>query len=250
MGTLDEISNEIRILFAGSENDAVYRLESVGNEFPAFVVRFMGSYGVAIPYQGSEIAEEFANATLVSNELKIDGHNEQYLLLISSKKISRNEFAVFCALFVNPGKDGALRRDITENPVSWWQKWKQLIGNSITEKRPYAVLGELIIFMHLLNLGRSVNWEGANSNSHDLISPNEEFEVKSTTSRYEKVIHVTGQFQLQSNKKLLFLYFCRFEKNQNGFSIDDIVDRLSRDCGVSKDELNTKLFRNWISYWK
>jgi hypothetical protein len=73
-----------------------------------------------------------------------------------------------------------------------------------------------------------------------------EYEVKSTLSRYDKIIHITGQFQLQNTAKRLFLYFCRFEKNLNGISIDDIVDRLVNEHGESRDEINGKL--NQLGY--
>lgn len=42
-------------------------------------------------------------------------------------------------------------------------------------------------------------------------------------------------------QKRLYLYFCRFEQNTNGISINDVVDRLVSDEGESADEINGKL---------
>lgn len=47
--------------------------------------------------------------------------------------------------------------------------------------------------------GVNVEWGGPNSTSHDLIGKDVEYEIKSSTSRYEKVIHIAGQFQMQKN---------------------------------------------------
>ena len=56
-------------------------------------------------------------------------------------------------------------------------------------------------------------------------------------------MHITGQFQLQTDSKKLFLCFCRFEKNTNGISIEDLVNRLVYDHGVSAEEINGKLLK-------
>ena len=114
------------------------------------------------------------------------------------------------------------------------------------EKRPYAVLGELVMYDYLLDMGYEARWEGPKLSSHDLICPDEEFEVKSTLSRYDKTIHISGQFQLKNAAKRLMLYFCRFEKNINGICINDMVERLASKHGESLDELNGKL--NLLGY--
>jgi hypothetical protein len=206
----------------------------------------LDEFGVAIPYDGNEICEEFANASLYNHELNVRGQNENCLMLMSSVENSRNEFAIFCRDFIYPGNNGEQRNEITKDPVGWWQRWKFLIGNSIMEKKPYAVLGELLMYNYLLREGKKVSWEGPKSTSHDLIASDEEYEVKSTLSRYEKIVHITGQFQLQNTAKRLYLYFCRFERNVNGISINDVVNKLVVEQGESKEELNGKL--NQLGY--
>lgn len=236
-----ELMEEIQALFADSDIDAAYKITALPAEYPAWVVRFIDGFGVAVPYDGKEIQEEFANASLYDTSLNLSGQNVRCLLLISSIETSRNEFAAFCRDFVQPGITGSLRRDLINDPTAWWTRWKLLIGNSIMEKRPYAVLGELLMYEYLLRNGNSVKWEGPSASSHDLICPDIEYEVKSTLSRYDRIIHVTGQFQLQKTAKRLYMYFCRFEKNANGISINDMVDKLVNVHGESRDDLNGKL---------
>lgn len=241
-----DIAEEIKTLFADGDIDAAYQIEGVAADCPAWVVRFWDSFGVAVPYDGEDVSEEFANASLYSYELNLGGRNQRCLLLTSSVEVSRNEFAVFCRDFVYPGKDNRSREELTGDPASWWKRWKNLIGNSIMEKYPYAVLGELITYEYLLSSGKTVNWEGPKSASHDLVSPDAEYEVKSTLSRYDKLVHISGQFQLQNSAKRLFLYFCRFERNLNGICINDMVEKLVNMHGESREELNAKL--NQLGY--
>ena len=236
-----KLLKEIQVLFANSDVDSAYPLSMLPPEYPAWVVRFLDSYGVAVPYDGGPVNEEFANAYLYATKLILHGKAKMCLILTSNTESSRNEFATFCSDFVSPGENGEKRNELVKDPVGWWKRWKTIIGNSISEKHPYAVLGELIMYEHLLRNGNKVSWEGPKAASHDLICPEVEYEVKSTLSRYEKLIHITGQYQLQKAAKRLFLYFCRFEKNINGISIDDVVERLIEKYGESREEIDGKL---------
>ena len=230
-----KLAEEIRELFANSDKNTAYRINHVSEEYPAWVIRFWDDrFGVAVPYSGVIINENFANASLYSAKYNFGGTDIDCLFLTSSLEKSRNEFAVFCRDFVYEGKNGNHRKALIE------------IGNSILEKRPYAVLGELIMYDYLLDMGYDARWEGPKLSSHDLICPDEEFEVKSTLSRYDKTIHISGQFQLKNAAKRLMLYFCRFEKNINGICINDVVERLVNKHGESIEELNGKL--NLLGY--
>lgn len=234
------IREEIKKLFSNSDPDSAYRIEQVGKEYPAYVIRFTGSLGVAVFYDGADFKESFANSDIFTGVINVDGVSHKCLFLMSSVESTRNEFAVFCEDFVDPGDDGNKRKELLSDPSIWWNHWKLLIGNAISEKRPYAIIGELLMYEYLLKKGEAVNWGGPKASSHDLITKDIDYEVKSTTSRYDKLIHIAGQFQLQTEKKLL-LFFCRFEKNINGISINDMVERLVNDCGEFRDEINGKL---------
>ena len=234
------IREEIKKLFSNSDPDSAYRIEQVGKEYPAYVVRFIGSIGVAVFYDGDDFKESFANSEIFTGVINVDGMGHKCLFLVSSVESTRNEFAVFCEDFVDPGDDGNKRKELLSDPSIWWNHWKLLIGNAISEKRPYAIIGELLMYEYLLKKDVAVNWGGPKASSHDLITKDADYEVKSTTSSYDKLIHIAGQFQQQTDKRLI-LYFCRFEKNINGISINDIVDRLVNSSGIFRDEINGKL---------
>lgn len=237
------LCKEIQCFFSGVDINTAYKLQNIDESYPAWVVRLSDSFGVAVPYEGKEINEEFANVSLYSDILNIENKEIPSLFLMSSIEISRNEFAIFCRDFTDPGENGRERKKILKDPALWWERWKNLIGNSISEKKPYTVLGELVIYEYLLRNKKDAHWMGPSSASHDLVSKDIEIEVKSTLNRYEKIIHITGQFQLQKSSRRLYLYFCRFEENVNGVCINDIVDSLVKNYGESHEILNSKLSR-------
>lgn len=227
-----ELLDELKKWFAfGFEGNAI-ELESVNKDYPAWVVRFDGEFGVAVPYDGNPVYEEFANARIFDKDLLFNGTNKHCLILTSESENTRNEFAFFCADFIEPGDDGVQRQALLHAPVLWWRRWKKLIGNAIVEKKPYAVLGELITYYYLIGKGVNPVWMGPNRSSSDIVADDSNNEVKSTVSRYGKTVKISGQFQLQAEN--LYLYFLRFEKQSHGISINDMVKKLA---GVGQDEI-------------
>ena len=233
------LTEEIRKWFSNSHVNQAYEIQAVDPEYPAYVLRFDDSFGVAIPYDGEKICEYFASASICSDELIINGERISCLMLTSNIENSRNEFAVVCSSFVEPGNNGELRLDLVREPLQWWKRWKILIGNTNIDKKTYAVLAEMLMYDYLLKQGKHVIWAGAEAASHDLISKECDYEVKSTVSRYEKLIHVTGQFQMCKDR-MLKLFFCRLEKNATGICIDDMVKKLV-NIGQQEDAINEKL---------
>lgn len=219
-----ELKKEIEKCFANIHVDFAIPLEKISKTFPAWVIRLNDEFGVAVPYIGNPINENFANAKIYDTVLVLGGQQTHCLLLTSEIEETRNEFSAFCVDFINPGENGSLREELLRDPFKWWSKWKNLIGNTIVNKRPYAVLGELITYYYLIGKGVNPIWKGPNGASSDIVDDFCNNEVKSTLKRYDKIVTISGQFQL--NAENLFLYFCRFEKSEHGISINNMVDKL------------------------
>ena len=77
------IRDEIKRLFSDSEIDSAYPIESVGEKYAAYVVRFYNSFGVAVLYSGDAIKEEFANAEIYNGVLTTDNEPHTCLFLTS-----------------------------------------------------------------------------------------------------------------------------------------------------------------------
>ena len=211
--------------------------------FPCWTVKYLDSYGVAIPYTGFEgINEHFSNARIRSDILIASNGTEQNAIILTADySVSQESFSTLCEALLSPGENGENRALITKSPEAWWKDWKELIGNRDIDERVYDTLGELCVFKLLSSNGQQVNWDGPNSATYDLEMDEEYVEVKSTTSRSKKEVTISSQFQLDPPGKKLSLILCQFESSSfNGYSIDSVVEDLI-NMGVNPEYLNTRL---------
>lgn len=216
---------EIRQFFA-TQLIGASRIKNLPDGFPAYVLRTHEWFGVAVEYNSdTAVSEHFANATFLTAPFLLAGEAKNLLLLTSYVEDLRNEFAYVCAQFVDPGIDGGDRASLLSDPLSWWKKWKTLLGNSISNRAPYSVICELLALEHVLCEDPSAEWTATKAGSHDIESPTRSCEVKSTIVRYGADVTISGQFQLMASKPL-DLYFCRVEESPTGISINDMKERL------------------------
>lgn len=242
MGTLEEI----RECFASTQNGA-RDLKTVPNEYPAMVIRNNEGYGVAIEYNNEkDISEKFANSCLFTQVIREGDNEKKYLILSCMRDSLRYEFATVCAQFVEPGLDGIDRRNLLEDPLNWWKKWRELLGNAISDRNAYSVIAEMMVLDDLYQNDNSVEWAAVMSGSHDIEGDNGSYEVKSTIKRYGASITISSQHQLQSLKRL-YLYFCRLEQSKEGVSINDMKYKLIAH-GYDKEKIEQQLY--YLGYEK
>ncbi|SIT87341.1 PD-(D/E)XK motif protein [Edaphobacillus lindanitolerans] len=234
-----KLVQEIRNGFASLGGGMSLPIEAV-KDYPAFVLRIGKRYGVAIEVPaGIRINERFSNARYATTDYEIFGKRGNYLFLSSEIENLRNEFANICAAFVDPGENGTARKKIEESPLDWWEQMRELLGNRNVDSSPYNVLGELITYYYLIKQGKHVKWTGQQKGTVDFESKESDFEVKSTTMRYDSLIQINSQFQLQGGKEMK-IFFLRFEESESGRSIDDIVSLLAKK-GVPEKILEDSL---------
>ena len=219
-----------------------------------WVYRKDDCYGVAVEMPDDRvITESFATARMETRTDLIGGVNHNLLFLENNVEPLRNEFATICADFCRLGQDGALRDELCKDPAGWWKRWKKLMGNSVQDKAPYSVLGELLVYLKLLEDDAvGLFWQGPDQKSHDIETSSIDYEVKSTIVRYETSITVSGQYQLEASQgKTLKLLFCRFEGvKSGGHSINTVVRELSRydiDLGDLESKLSKTGFKKGCS---
>lgn len=211
--------------------------------YPAWTVKLIDGYGVAIPYSGEDMNENFSNARIFStdNIMTSAGIMQRSLVLTTTSVGIEHPFATLCSEFIDPGIDGASRIAIINNPVEWWKKWKELLGNRNIDARIYDTLGELCVLYQLLQSGEETSWNGPNSASYDIETENRFVEVKSTLSRSKREVTVSNQFQLDPSGKPLNLVLCVFEPTvQSGQSINGMIAKLE-EIGYNITLVNQKL---------
>ncbi len=212
-------------------------------EFPAWTVKFPDAYGVAIPYNGDkEINENFANAKILSTSIMLpDGEAKGVLALISYSEDIKVPFAALCEALIEPGEGGEQRIRIAASPISWWQEWKELLGNRSVDERVYDTLGELCGVLYSVRQGEDPIWNGPQSSSYDIETETRFIEMKSTITRDKREVTISSQFQLFPPGKPLELILCVFEPVvTSGISIDEILDKFN-EIGYNTNNINDKL---------
>lgn len=240
------ILEEIREYFASTQNGA-RDLRAVSEEYPAIVIRNNEGYGVAIEFDDErDISEKFANSRLYTQVLSIAKEEKKYLILSCFLDSLRYEFATVCTQFVEPGIEGMDRTNLLEDPLAWWKQWRELMGNTISNREAYSVIAEMIALDELYVNDNTVEWTAVNYGSHDIEGNDGSYEVKSTVKRYGATVTIAGQHQLQSLKRLQ-LYFFRLEKSKSGVSINDMKNKLVED-GYNKEKLEQQLYHLGYEY--
>jgi hypothetical protein len=240
-----DVLKEIQEGFANlDQSGRMLPIKAMPPTCPAWVFREDGRFGVAIECSELlEISEGFAGARLRTVDRVVAGQQRRFLRLESSIEWLRNEFGLICGHMVSVGAGSAVRQALLADPLVWWQRWRHLLGNALVDKHGYDVLAELLALEILVIKGTACEWSGPFGGVVDIKTPVNDFEVKSTISRYGTMINVSGQFQLaaSSGKPLQLVHF-RFEPVDDGLSIDLVCDRLVA-LGVDSAMLEAALQR-------
>lgn len=238
------LTEELIDNWAGNPSGMFSKLVSLTNAgYETWTTKNRSEYGVAIPIESDEeISEYFSGAHMYTNRMLLDDKEEQNILFLTcDREDIREPFAALCAEMVTPGTDGELRKELKQNPLAWWSRWKDLLGNKSVDLRAYDVLGELWTLKYLAEHGEQAEWNGPNGSTYDIDCNGYFVEVKSTTARNKKQIILSNLFQLDPpNGQPLFLFLCQFESAQEGISINSLVKDLEQ-LGYSSSGLNEKL---------
>lgn len=236
------VIDEIREGFASLDTNGARLISALPIDYPAYVLRTNDGYGVAINVDESyEISERFNSCRFHTGQLRMDGNVKNYLMLDSMFEDYRFEFASLCTEFVEPGKNGENRKSILSDPYVWWERWRELVGNTSREKRVYNVIAEMLALATKYKEDKTTEWAATKSGSHDIECDTESVEVKSTIKRYGATITISGQHQLE-HVKPLWLYFCRMEESLEGVSINDAKQILISN-GYDENRIEIELER-------
>ena len=223
----DFMKDEIRSIFNLIDGDKFYMITALPDEYRGYVVSDSSYKGVGIEIDQKyrDFRYSFENIKLFVKEKATNGRQFYMLELVTDQAFDIDKFSNLCLDFLDPGENGERRNQIQENPQTWVDDWKLLIGNRATESKIYDYLGELVILKQLLKDGE--NAVMTSQGSHDIETPNSNIEVKTTIMRYQSLIEIHSKYQLQRlNNDPLFLYFVRLEESISGISINSMLNDL------------------------
>lgn len=239
-----DLVQAIKNHFALMHDGHIYPMhDELPGDYKAWVVRWNGKIGVAVPYDSEEhVYSSFAEIEVES--CSINGEQVLYLFINAEnndKQWRSLAFANICENFVAPGENGSNRELVTHYTQEWCAKWKELLGNASREVPVHAVVGELMVYRWLLKQGLKPEWTASTRKRLDFMTEDEAWEVKSTLSHTDLQITVNGQKQLTSQPGCpLNLIFCRMESNPQGESVNDMVQSLT-SLGIDHNMLEEAL---------
>lgn len=242
-----ELAEQIRKKFANLSVDNASLLNGFESKDSSWTIRFKNSYAVGIEIDSHiKINESFANVSYYTEEFTIENEKKYLLLLSSTDESLRNEFAGICALFLELGSEGSNREQLKKEPIKWWFNWKNLIGNRSVDTTIHGVLGELIVLYYLKRHTHNDisidNWTGPAGKSVDIRTKEYNYEVKTSLIKYNNIVTISGQFQLETYNKMS-LIFVKLEElgvvteGINIINIDSMIEKLS-DLGMDAQKLS------------
>jgi hypothetical protein len=156
---------------------------------------------------------------------------EDFLQLACRNETLEVVFAQLCSELIdainNSNSPGSESR-------AMYDRWRALFagrpGTSMSKSALVGLFGELQTLHELLQAtsNREVSmWKGPEHSTHDFVRKTNHIEVKTTTSRNELVVEIHGFDQLDvSEGEVLHLIVHRVSLSDNGFTIDDQIERL------------------------
>lgn len=207
------------------------------NDF--YIIKHQDEYGVGILNSKQiEIDESFANVSIRSIVIPNKEEEPFKLLALTSSLIShKTEFASFCTHFI----DKENRDLITNYPLVWWERWRDLIGNKLSNYIVYDIIAELLTLEKLSKLEKNIQWSGPKGSSLDIETNDSFYEVKSSIVRYENEITISSQFQLEDYSKPSFLIYYKMEELSGGETINKIIERMELSGIINTEEIEVKL---------
>ena len=174
-----ELIETIREYYATIIDNKLRLIEGMPDDYPAYVYKRGNEYGVCIPCDSKcDFSEHFNDLKIRTIDLIFNGVRMKMIFLSSKNYTLREQFSIISANFVDPGKDGTRRTKLLLDPEKWVSSWVDLLGNSKKFKNSFAVLGELYALKYLFKSNKSIIWTGAFAGTHDLESPNMNYELK------------------------------------------------------------------------
>lgn len=215
-----------------NSNELINFINSIKNNktkvipnYDAYAVNAYGYLGVAIELnEDIHVHEKFNRVELADANINIDGRSHRVIFLFTKEKYMDDHYGMLCLDFIKMEK----RDSISKKPLIWFQEWSDLLGNSKKTKMVYDVIGEMKVLVELVKKGYQPSWDSMEHNTFDISTNNELFEIKTSTSKYETLVTIHNQFQLEPlENKNLYVVFVRVEKSEVGESIDSLRNELA-----------------------
>ena len=211
-----------------------------------FAINANGYRGIAIETSNEvPINESFNKVSIIYCQIEINGALKNVVFLCTKEQTMQEQYGLLCFDFLEN------KSVIKANPIKWFNQWKELIGNVKQDKMVYDFIGEMKTLLLLQKQNANPKWTASQSGTFDISSDQGFFEVKSTITKTTQEVVIHNQYQLSTEglDRDLFITFCKLEENDDGDSIDSLVEDLVA-VGFSRTDLDKYLAKKGYSVGK
>ena len=210
--------------------------------YDAYVAKVDDMIGVAIPVDKDVIINERFNKVYISNFLfRINNVETKVIFLYTKESTMSEKYASICLNFISKKS----RNVLMNNPVDWYNEWRELLGDSKSNKMVYDYIGEMAVLLELQKKGDNPIWNSIDKGTFDITTKESIYEVKTSKVKTFDSITIHNQFQLDTEglDKVLYIAYVKVEENNAGESIDSLAQKLI-DNGFDKTILEDYLTTN------
>ena len=204
---------------------------------------YLGVYTVnKLPYLSIEISQEqlkkLKEEKTIGIETKLIYTKKQYFFHIQllEKIYINNYFYLLSDLIeiftLNLSEDVELVR-FKKKLDSWITFFKKNKGKRLSKEEVIGLFGELIFLEKILDFTEDndflLSWKGPFGDSQDFIRNNKYIEIKTSSSQSNKNVHISSEFQLDSEgKDFLYLANILIEESESGRSLKKIIGDIKK----------------------
>ena len=230
-----------------TEKELIDTLNTLGKskklyEYDAYAVKTGGMTGVAIPVTDEHTIDERFNKVFIGNFVfKIDDVDTKVVFLYTKEEKMNYNYGTLCLNFLSK----EARQTILEDPLKWFNDWKELLGDSAKKKMIYDFIGEMAVLLKLQRMNKTPIWNSIEKGTFDISTDEKIFEVKTSKVKTYDAITIHNQFQLDvaGLNKELYIAYVKVDDNNAGESIDSLSKQLV-DEGFNKNTLEAYLQDN------
>lgn len=244
-----DLLQEIRNDFSGIEEGRIIPITSLGKNDDVIITKSKEEgyvIGICVDDSVPSIDESFTTCHLFTSYLVMNNTRKRCLFLSCNSESFKREFASLCCDFVEPGSNYIYRIELLKNPLVWWKKWINLLGNTVSEKNVYCVIAEMLALDTIFQEDKSAVWLAAKAGVRDIETNTGTYEVKSTIRRTGYDVTINSVYQLDNNKDFWLLFLRMEESKDDGVSINDMC-RLLLSHGYDREKLDNELKKQGIN---
>ncbi|MEG0236272.1 MAG: PD-(D/E)XK motif protein [Cetobacterium sp.] len=187
------------------------------------------------------IENAFKNFKSVETKELKTSFSDDNLVIILKDSSNWEIFKVFCDDLVLSSEELLDSNKISPKLYSRINEWKDLLQGKLRKilslEEQMGLFSEVLTLKELIltNSGNINSWRGPDKDSQDFLCNNCSIEVKSCLSSKRRLATISSKYQLETEKKNLFMIFYSLTKTEKGLNLKQLIDETLKLIKIESD---------------